>query len=244
MLHASRETLVKVGTLAIVLSSIGGTGSSASAAFVLGSASCAAEAGKHVALCWAETETGPLRELSGEESFTASSELVELRATLGSELAVEMVCKGNGTGSIAQAEPLAKNYSISKFRLMLNSCRLEGVLGTKCRVPPELFTAELVVTPSTAASIRLSPSVGKTIMEITFENEGLEPCPATILGLRKLTGSQPAEFLFAATPALNHSFETLLTTETLLDEREAKLSMFAQIHLSSLTDHWDIIETA
>jgi hypothetical protein len=254
MAQVKSRLICALGVLAV--SAISGVAAStASAEFKLETTACGS--GTIVNLCWETAEKGTsLKQLKGEEEFLIllASGAVTVTATLGAQK-VEIACKdtiglSGGTTEdefllFLQPEPLVANYTIDATLLFIE-CKLEGELGTKCKVPVEKETSALVGTVTENESdILFKPTSGTTWIEIPLENNPPNTCPATVKGTRKITGEQLCTWSSTEKPVLEDLEEHLLVcgaSELLLAEQPLTVAASYEIALEHET-FWDIEET-
>jgi hypothetical protein len=219
--------------------------SSASGAFsLLSEIKC--EGGTTIAFCWSKEATGPLFELSGEEQFEGSRETgttVSVRFKLFEE-GFEILCGGaTGKGTIAQPESLVKNYSTANT-INLTECKLDGLIGEKCKVPSTLETKQLTGTPLNAESIDFKAKEGEVLMEFALEE--LKGCPATIKGIKlKVKGQQLCEW---QEPGVDQTSKLLICDpKSELSSQFAKLELELTLEVKLINispDFWDIVEVS
>ncbi len=174
------------------------TAATASAAFVLSPEACGPNSPVVHNLCWNTTkvlaETEPL-ELPGEEEITAKGGPILFAVP---SIPVEILCEkveSDPGGLIKQTAvlgPTATNGLISGS-LLFKECILEGtnIVAERCVVPIEETSSELVGEATSNTTVLLEPAAGKTVfIEINFTSKEGQTCPATVFGLRKVTGKE------------------------------------------------------
>jgi hypothetical protein len=161
--------------------------------------------GKNVNFCYEKEKTGKLFEFKGTGEFEVLTLLVGQVILLESELGgskIEISCKAVAAehgaklpdGLILQPEPLVKDTTF-EFGLVFKECVLEGAIGKKCKVPVEKATNTIIGEFDLLATntpddneVLFKPKTPPIFIEIPFENNSPEKCPATIVGTRNVTG--------------------------------------------------------
>jgi hypothetical protein len=194
-------------------------------------------------------EVGPEEylEFEGEEFYLGSIAVLTetlIESKLGTEEA-HVVCIGtiDVHGLLVQLKPLVVEPSITATTIKFAGCSLLEPLGKKCSVSTELSTKELVGKFSGSPStVLFAPKEGTTVMELAFTNHGTETCPATIKGIKKLTGEQKCTNVSPETAATEHEIDCLESgSELKLAENAAELKLDLLVHLESLeTTPWII----
>jgi hypothetical protein len=245
---------IKLSVLsALVVLIMGAVGaSSAGAAFTLTTEACS---GAVIVACYSTTEGGTLFEFSGEEAFKGEADLnattkepepeILLAAVLGG-LEIHITCtNATAEGTFSQAAKLAKGLE-GKGKITFTGCALLPTLSTKCKVPATLATNEITSTYPSTTSIVFKPSAGTIFIEIPFENNGVETCPATIKGKQPVTGQATCSDAAGATDKLEH----LVLCEVTEASKELKLGGSGAHFLldisfklvNSTTDFWSVSE--
>lgn len=204
--------------------------SAASAAFTLETTRCGANAPVVTNFCW------------NTSNVLASSEPLELKGEEEGEffgnglkfftptLSLEIECKKSSSGPGAvwlQSEvlgPLAKDAQKTHFLWLLLECGLvgTGAVATKCVIPSTLESKLLTVTLVSETEALAKPEEGTTFIEISFTSKTGQTCPATVIGLRKVTGAQLFTTSTEAEEA-GKTFTTVVKSELLFAEKAAEL---------------------
>jgi hypothetical protein len=241
-----RFGLVTLLLLVAALAVSGIAASGASAAFVLTETKC--EGGALIAFCWSKEATSPLFELTGEEEFEALPKAgteIALLFKLGTEGLHINCTDAHAVGKIVQTAPLETNYSLKKVVITFSGCTLETPIGTKCKVPVEKSTANLIGTPSSAEAVTFTPEAGSIFIEFEISNNGTETCPATLKGIKKVTGEQVCDFAEPGADQTSKEFLCLLESALLVAEQAAELHLTLIVKPINLgADFWDVSSVA
>jgi hypothetical protein len=241
----SRTKLLTLGILALLVVS-GASASTASAVFVLSTEACTG--GTFINMCWAETSTSALLELTGSQAFTLAQDegvvLLKVAAT-----GFEIECKTfSASGDILQASPLAEDYKVAETTITFKECAVIGAFATKCDVPAEKSTVALSGAPETNAGVLneeillLKPTAGTMFIEFAITALAGQTC--TLAGNAAVEGTQECLWIEPLVDMSTH----LLHCEP----AESHLTALGQavtfeglgtVTLTSLGDLWDIEET-
>jgi hypothetical protein len=193
-----------------------------------------------------EAEGGKNLELEGEEGFTiglngAGETLLE--AIFGTEV-VHITCTiVEGTGTLVQATPLTTAAAIKGLVIGFLGCALLEPLAKKCKVPEHLETVAIkgsFVDKDPVEEITFEPETGTTFIEIEFANS-TETCPATIKGLKKVTGTQKCKIESPEVAGTEHEISCLEGGSGLkLGENTAQFKLPALIKLKTFAGSWAI----
>lgn len=201
-----------------------------------------------VALCWDSVNKGTnLRELKGSQTFEALKDVEEageesLLLTKLGELEVHIVCvDAHAEGTISQASPLVSTPTLSSPKIVFTECKLLETLGKKCKVPATLETKEITGTTPGVGEVLFKPTVGTTFIEFEISNNGAEVCPATVKGVRKITGEQTCLWLELEVDLPEHLlFCPTEDSKLKFIEQPAELLLAVEVKLVGLVDEWDV----
>ena len=142
-------------------------------------------------VCLSTVEKGTeLFEAKGTESIGSVKEVKPSIFKVAS-LELEIECTVNkATGQINQTEPLVKAYSLSKFDLDFESCKVIGKHAVECKVVEPILTKNLIGTLTDEKTIEASPESGEIFAEIEIGNQTGQTCPSTIKGINPVKGKQ------------------------------------------------------
>jgi hypothetical protein len=248
----SRFRLVVLGLMsAFVL--MGVASSSASAVeFKLEATACTG--GTSVAFCWAESETGELKELVGEEEFSAlldngASTLNGSLSGLGVAVSCTEAENVLSVSRLVQSSPLpTTDYKAEKVELLFLGC---SVTGPNCTVKEPIEVTKSEGTPENLSLVlsetwlRFKPEAAKAgiFTEIKFEGAS---CPETIAGLQPVKGEQWCEWQEILLDLKEHLLVCSPTESSLvLGKNEATFSASFELAPDNAgTDLFDIEETA
>ncbi len=214
--------------------------STASAAFTLSTVECGG--GPKWGLCWSETETSALLELTGENAATAlgGENLFNVP-----ELGVEILCKkvkDLGNGKVTQSEPLGTAANVITGSLNFEECALEGegTITKLCTIPASEKTNELSGELTSETNVHLVPKTGTVFIEIEFKNKSeTEKCPATVVGKRKVTGSQDLTVTNPGATLSTKSANAVVKSGLLFIEKAAELTGSITVTLTGFEDWYD-----
>lgn len=233
--------------------------------------------GETVNFCYEKEATGKLFVFKGTGEFEVlvllANQHILLESKLGGET-IHIECKAVDAeheeggvlvpdGLIFQLEPLKAN-ALLEFHLTFLECQLEGAVGKKCKVPAERTTKPLIGEfdalpagglPFDDDDIMFTPVTPSIFIEIPFEDNLPEKCPATIKGTHNVTGeilcfvdkteeealTDQEEHELICDPAREESQKGKL----LFAENEATLLAEADIFILNIgTDLWSISNEA
>jgi hypothetical protein len=214
----------------------------ASAAFTLSSEPCGGNSPVVHNLCWNTTkvlaELEPL-ELTGIEEIKAVGGPILFNVP---SIPVEILCeKIESTTTIDQSTvlgPLAKNSTIKGFILFME-CSLEGTgtVATKCVIPVEEPSNELKSEAISNTAVLLEPASGTVFVEINFTSKAGQTCPATVIGLRKVTGKE--EVTTSEAPEEGQKVgESVVKSELLFIEKASELTGSITVSLVNAKLDW------
>jgi hypothetical protein len=252
ILTMSRFRFVMFGLIVVMLMMMGVAASSASAVeFKLEEALCTG--GTFVALCWEKEKEGTdLKELVGEEEFSAKLTAAgsTLTGTLGGEK-VKVVCTEGGStgGKIVQPKPLEEDVKLTGVTFLFKGCSLTEGPTKKCKVPAEIELLKSKATPENLEAklsenwLHFVPEETTGIFaEIKFENNGTEKCPVTIAGEEPVKGEQWCEWLEILVDLESHEFHCEPSESKLtFGENEATFEALFTVTLNN-GKFWDIEE--
>jgi hypothetical protein len=220
--------------------------STASAAFTLTTVKCVEGL---PTFCYEKTAT-ELDELEGEEPISgvkeaATASLLEVELS-GAKVKIE--CKAAAaTGTALQLQPLIVAAKIHGLVLKFTECAL--IEPTTCKVPATLTTKNLEANfgnedPVSKVTFKPVLEAEKEIfIQIAFENNGEQVCPATIKGTKNVTGTAGCTVL---EPATDTSVKLVvcniakLGSTLLVAEQPAAFQLTEEIKPAALTDKWSI----
>ena len=234
---------ISLATAVVVIAAISGVAATSASAYELSNEICN---GKIINLCW--NNAGTLQELIKTQPTTIAlktGSVVLIKTAIGG-LTIEIECKVVSSSlTITQAEPLVKQGTIVGT-LTLKECKIVGgvEIAKKCKIPAEKTTKELVGTLTTVKELLLKPVTGTTILEVPFENNGTEVCPATIKGTHSLMGEQVFEILNPEKPEITKSGKSVALSKLKLGEEKAELTGEIVISFPGLEDEVAIVTTA
>jgi hypothetical protein len=248
----SKSGLVCVLVMFAVLVAGGVAASSASAVeFKLEETLCSG--GNTIIFCYENETTKALLELVGEEEFEIlSPDPSSLTAKLGEEtLTIECANASAGHGAstalfeslglILQWTPLGSgslSYLVD-LTLAFTKCAVTSP-KEKCAIQEPLITAPLDGTPETDEVIQFTPETGTTFAILNLENKGTATCPATIVGARKVVGTQLCTFAEALVDLTEHLIECG-ASELLFIENAVTFTLDASLLPDNLNERWDIV---
>jgi hypothetical protein len=220
--------------------------SAASAAFTLTTTECKNTAPTINTLCYATAEKGTtLFEFSGSEPIKATKEagtVSTLTAKFGeTEVVIECTAAETLGGELLQPEPLVKTPTLDVSSLDFTGCLLKGALEKKCLVPAALTTNAIVgTTDEEDGHIIFAPVTPPVFIEFEFSNNGTETCPATVKGLKKITGEQLCTLLNTSEDLKLHTLECAKAGSKLkLGENPAEFALSLDVELvNDTTDFW------
>lgn len=183
--------------------------------------------------------SGKLFEAKGTETYTGKL-VPETEASLKSKIGEEEIniaCTADASsGEVDQTEPLLKAVRSIKGVLKFSGCSLLGALGKKCKVPATLTTTLLVGTvidemPISAGLVK--PETGTSFIEIALENNGVETCPATVKGTKKVAGEDLCTITESEVDKTVHTGECVAAGSKLtFGEQPATFTCKAEVELS------------
>jgi hypothetical protein len=244
----SRFRLVVVGLMSVlVLMGVAASSASAEVKFeLLPTEECIN--GTWINFCYIEKEGEVLKELSGEEEFSALLDNGPSTLTSGS-LNLQIVCSvGENvltTSRIAQPNPLKEDYRISLLELLFSSCTTSGV---KCTVKEPIEVTETEGTPENLEAklsetwLHFKPEAAKKEVFATITLEGTE-CPETVSGKNPVKGEQWCEWLEILVDSAAHLLECPPSESKLVfGKNEATFGAEFEVEPDNLKDLWDIEE--
>jgi hypothetical protein len=216
----------------VLITAISGVGASVAAGetFTLTTTKCTG--GTLINLCYV-SGARELLELSGKQSYTEANTTTAVFKV--PSLGIEILCATvTGSGTITQASPLTekgKKKGTLTFHCVLDS-------PSKCKIPAEKETLPLVGELISVGELLLKPETGTTFIEIPFENNGTEICPATIKGTHKITGEQVVKIINPGTAEETKEGEAVEVSKLKFSEEAATLTGKLKITLTGLGDIW------
>jgi hypothetical protein len=184
-----RLTLLGLMTTTMLIST---ASPNAFAEFKLEATACTG--GTIVAFCWAETENGELKELAGEEEFSAllDNGPSTLAGVIGIGISISCTEAENvlSVSRIVQPSPLTTDYKLEKIEFLFLSCTVGGV---NCTVAEPIIVSQVEATPenlSLALSetwLRFKPEAARKGVFTEINLEGAS-CPETIQGKQPVKG--------------------------------------------------------
>lgn len=209
--------------------------------FELGTQECGE--GTKWGFCWAETETSPLLELIGTKSVTVLGGESLLNV---SELGVEILCKkakDAGNAQISQPTPLGSEPNLITGSLIYEECAFEGegTIAKLCVVPASERTNELRGELTSETNLHVVPKSGAVFIEFEIKSKSeTEKCPATVVGKRKITGSQDLTITNPGHTLSSKSATVIANSGLLFIEKHAELTGSITITLTGFEDWFDI----
>jgi hypothetical protein len=227
-----------------VLMLVGVTPSSASAVeFDLEATACR---GTIVTFCWAESEFGELKELVGEEEFSALLDNGPATLTAGGLNATISCAAGENVLSVSrlkQLSPLSEDYHVAALQLRFSGCTVSGV---KCTTREPIEIREIEGTPESLSLelsetwVRFKPEAAakEVFAELAFEGS---ECPENLRERFTIKGEQWCEWQ----EILLDLEERLLDCEPSeskisFDEREATFQARFEVEPDNGSDLWGI----
>jgi hypothetical protein len=246
----SRLRLGVLSAVAVLAILAVGASTASAAEFTLTKEEC--KSGTSIIFCYATSSGGSLFELKGEEEFSlVAPDAITLLAELGGETinigctTTEALNESLGAnGLVLQHTPLgtgASNYLLN-FVLFFSSCKLVGGISKKCEVPTTNLTNLLDGEPTSTEGVVFKPESGTIFIEIPLKNAGTETCPATIVGTRKVTGTQLCEWSGITTPTTAHLLTCAESSGLKFAENTASIDGvdWTVLPVNLGTDLWDI----
>jgi hypothetical protein len=199
-------------------------------------------------ICWATSETGPLLELKGTQTFAGvrgeeeTGEETLLLAKFG-ELEVHINCTGaTSSGTVSQLKPL-EVAPVIRGKIVFTGCKVLEPTGKKCKSPETLETLEIEGTAGTSAEETVfapAPESKEKFIEFALTNS-TEECPPTVAGNKSVTGTQICNWPNHATDLLEQLLWCLTTGSKLkYGGNAAEFLLDQTITLTGLEDWWDI----
>jgi hypothetical protein len=229
------------------------TASTASATFVLTEIPCGSNAPNPIVfnLCYGTSEELALSEpleLTGEESITA---LAGENLFFVPSIPVEILCKkAEGIGAnqlIKQLIVLGPNATSATVegQLEFQECILEGTgtIASKCVIPTQEVTTALTGKAISTEAVLLKPAAGTVFIEINFTSKAGQTCPATVIGLRKVTGEEEVK-VNTEDELGQKTGSSVAKSELLFIEKQAELTGEITVSMAgSKTDWFRLLES-
>jgi len=188
-----KRYLMVAAVAAVTLVAFSALASSSALAFTLGTEECKGGVAAELArLCWAESETGVLLELTGTETETVSSGAVTL--LILTEPTQTIDCnKSKGSGTVTQTEVLTVGAqtlpTTIEGTITYEECTLlEPPPG--CTIKTSETTKEILGTLDSGTIVKLKPKTGEVFIEIEYKG-----ATCALKGKHSVTGTQDAEIV-------------------------------------------------
>ncbi len=238
----SPARLALAAGLAMLIVAGGSAATSTAAVFETTSTECK---GSGIPTLCIEKE-GKLFEAKGKQSYSgklvSGTKLIFTEAALG----LEIVCTEDiSEGTVSQESPGV--VAVVAFGVLrLKGCLLTApsTLAVKCVVPAENVTKELegVTIDEMPISAGIAkPVSGTVIITVSFENKAGQTCPATVKGLRNVTGEDLCVSADSETDLEVHKGECKKEGSKLrFFEEPAALECQSEVSLVGLGKKWDV----
>jgi hypothetical protein len=241
-----RKRLMTALLVAVSAVAFSGVASSAASAETFTLSTTACSGGTDTALCWSETETSELLELTGKQSETVSGGTTVLKVS-NPEITIE--CKeASGSGVITQTEPLGTNKKGTTLSgtIVYKGCKIiaNASIAKKCTIVESKETKKLKGTLNSDTELLLVPEAGTEFIEVEFLNNGAETCPATVKGKRFVTGEQQVEIVNGTKHELTKSGNAKKASKLKFFEEPAELTESLVLSFTGLEDWVAVTETA
>jgi hypothetical protein len=226
----SRIKLTGALMAAVLVAAISGVGASAASAetFTLTTTKCTG--GTFLNLCYETTGKEKL-ELTGKQTVAVTNTTTGVFKV--PSLGIEILCATvTGAGTITQTSPLTEKGKI-KGTLVFH-CVLDT--PAKCKIPAEKETLPLVGELISESELLLKPETGTTFIELPFENNGTETCPATIKGTHKITGEQVVKIINPGVAEETKEGESVEVSKLKFSEEAATLTGKLKLSFTGLSD--------
>jgi len=163
-------------------------------------------------------------------------------------LGLDVICTvANNTGTFAQTV-LATVALVVGLVIRFSTCHLEEIeeANKKCKVEEPIKTVGLDGTvgneDANTLDVTFKPEIGTTFVELNFENNGAETCPALIFGKHPVKGEQLCLLLLAEQDLAVHLLECQPGTGLTVSGQPAEFDIIEEVSLGGANTYlpWSV----